>query len=78
MTRDKEALAMTPPLLQLAEPHVIRFERYRTQVPGATEDSPYSPYLRNWLAHQAAQHRSLLENIEAATRLGAGVIPARQ
>jgi hypothetical protein len=34
------------------------------------EDSPYAPYLRSWMAHQAAQHRALLRNIDAAARIG--------
>jgi hypothetical protein len=34
------------------------------------EDSPLSPYLRGWLAHQATQHRNLLLNIDAAARIG--------
>jgi hypothetical protein len=40
------------------------------QVARAAEDSPYSPYLRSWIAHQAAQHRALLRNIDAAARIG--------
>ena len=33
-----------------------------------TADSP-SPYLRRWLGHQAARHRDLLLNIDAASRI---------
>jgi hypothetical protein len=32
-------------------------------------DSPDAPYLRRWLAHQAARHRDLLLNIAAASRI---------
>ena len=32
-------------------------------------DSPDAPYLRRWLAHQAARHRDLLLNIDAASRI---------
>ena len=46
----------------------LRFDRTETfQV--LSEDTPYSPYLRHWFAQKAAQHRSLLLNIHAASRL---------
>ena len=32
-------------------------------------DSPDAPYLRRWLAHQAARHRDLLLNIDAVSRI---------
>jgi hypothetical protein len=44
--------------------------RQRTDFSSVADDSPYAPYLRQWLAHRAAQHQSLLLNINAATRLG--------
>jgi len=36
----------------------------------ALEESPCSPYLRFWLGRQAARHRELLLNIDAAARIG--------
>jgi hypothetical protein len=42
----------------------------RVDVSTATDDSPYSPYLRRWLNQSATQHRDLLLNIVAASRIG--------
>jgi hypothetical protein len=71
MRLDKEWFAMRTPISRIVGPPRSfpaerRFHGVRT--PGG-EDSPYSPYLRYWLAHRAAQHRELLRNIDAAARL---------
>jgi hypothetical protein len=42
--------------------------RAAAAVAPGTVDSP-SPYLRRWLGHQAARHRDLLLNIDAASRI---------
>ena len=42
--------------------------RAAAAVAPGTADSP-SPYLRRWLGHQAARHRDLLLNIDAASRI---------
>jgi hypothetical protein len=70
MSLDKEEVAMRTPICRSvwlkSAPVVNRWG----QRAGAGEDSPYSSYLRSWIAHQAAQHRNLLRNIDAAARAG--------
>ena len=39
-------------------------------------DSPDAPYLRRWLAHQAARHRNLLLKIDAASRIALDLVRA--
>jgi hypothetical protein len=42
----------------------------RTDPSCEVEESPYSRFLRGWIEHQAALHRELLLNIDAAIGLG--------
>jgi hypothetical protein len=55
---------------QCVRPEATSGRNRRKSSAGVGDDSPYSPYLRSWIAHQAAQHRALLLNIKAAERLG--------
>jgi hypothetical protein len=70
MSLDKEAFAMRTPISRIAgRVRAASWDRRGSGV-RTDEDSPYSPYLRSWIAHQAAQHRALLRNIDAAARIG--------
>jgi hypothetical protein len=40
--------------------------------------SPDAPYLLCWLAHQAARHRDLLLNIDAASRIALDPVGAKR
>jgi hypothetical protein len=51
----------------------VQARRPRVRRSEAVQDTPYSPYLRQWITHRATQHRELLLNIHAASRIG--VIP---
>jgi hypothetical protein len=70
MSLDKEAFAMRTTISQCIRPEAMSGRNRRGPSAGAGEDSPYSSYLRSWIAHQAAQHRALLRNIKAAQRIG--------
>jgi hypothetical protein len=67
---DKEEFAMRTLISPIIWPESIAVVNRRWQGARAGEDSPYSTYLRLWIAHRAAQHRSLLRNIDAAGRIG--------
>src|SRR4051812_25514691 len=55
---------------QTTQPGTIRPRRnHRSDRSPGGNESPYSPYLRRWLAQHAVRHRDLLLNIDAATRL---------
>lgn len=43
--------------------------RIAVAVGTGTAASPDAPYLRRWLAHQAARYRDLLLNIDAVSRI---------
>jgi hypothetical protein len=77
MSLDKEEFAMRTPICRGVWPKSVPLVNLWGQRAGAGEDSPYSPYLRSWIAHQAAQHRDLLRNIDAAARAGLapGILP---
>jgi hypothetical protein len=72
MVLDKEAFAMRTPISRSVWPETTSTRHRKTGVLRACEDTPYSPYLRSWIAHRAAQHRDLLRNIDAAVHLGLG------
>jgi hypothetical protein len=71
---DKEAFAMRTPISRgvwpKSAPVVQRWKPRAGAGAGSGEDTPYSSYLRSWIAHQAVQHRNLLRNIDAAARIG--------
>jgi hypothetical protein len=62
---------MNAPLHHATLPPRMPTGRHRIDVAVGTgaSDSPDAPYLRRWLAHQAARHRDLLLNIGAASRI---------
>jgi hypothetical protein len=61
---------MRTPISRVVWPEAATVPFRRGLAARAREDSPYSPYLRSWIAHWAAQHRDLLRTIEAAERIG--------
>jgi hypothetical protein len=66
MKLDKEQFTMTTWGYRIVGSRIAPSRRRRTDLPPVSEDSPYAPYLREWIAHRAAQHRDLLRNIAAA------------
>jgi hypothetical protein len=70
MSLDKEEFAMRTPIYRSVWRKSAMMVNRRRQRAGTCEDSPFSPYLRSWIAHQAARHRNLLRNIDAAARIG--------
>jgi hypothetical protein len=70
MSLDKEAFTMRTPISRIGGRARVAIWSRRGAGARTEEDSPYSPYLRSWIAHQAAQHRALLRNIDAAARIG--------
>jgi hypothetical protein len=71
MSLDRELFAMRRPINRLVwlRPMTLRYHRVVTPAKTAG-DTPYSPYLREWLEHRASQHRDLLRNINAAAAIG--------
>jgi hypothetical protein len=62
---------MRTSIYQMAErPPKFRRYRHRADQSPVSDESPYSPFLRRWIARSAARHLDLLLNIDAAARIG--------
>jgi hypothetical protein len=67
---DEEPCAMSTSICPIRQRPLTSGRRFRADFSTIRDESPSSPYLQHWLAHRAAQHRNLLLNIDAASRLG--------
>jgi hypothetical protein len=60
---------MSTSIDRLIARHAASGRQQGTDVSPVVEETSHSLYLRQWLTHRAAQHRSLLLNINAVARI---------